>query len=452
MSDKKRLAFFSPLPPTKTGIADYAAELIPLISDEFEIDIYIDEGYTPSPSLSPGARIFPASEFSFRNIKNPYQLIIYQMGNSDYHQYIYPFLLSHPGMMVLHDYNLHHSRLKYFVERKNLTAYSEEIEYCYPGEKGRLLARIVTTGMGSKPLYFRFPYHKLVIDASLMVAVHQPYLVSLLSKGHPEIACSLITMGVAETDSSEEEARRFKKKHHIEDDELVIASFGAATPEKRITSVLKAMKEILKRFPRLRYLVVGKPSEELDVAKEAERLGIGDRVIITGFVLKHEFACYLSLCDIGINLRYPTSYETSATLLRIMMAGKPVLISELPHLADIPDESVIRGSLLNEEESLTDALGKLINDKGLREKMGKKAKEYAERKHSLARMRDDYIETIEKAIALTGKKKIDRSNFPHYLRHWRETLPSELSPVLADFGARIDHLPREILKEIEQIL
>jgi len=451
MSRKPRIAFFSPLPPAKSGIADYSAELIPLLREEFEIDIYIDEGYSPTSSFKEKA--FPASEFSFRNIKDPYQLIIYQMGNSGYHQYIYPFLFSHPGLTVLHDYNLHHSRLKYFVDRKNLTPYIEEIEYCYPGEKGKLLARIVVTGMGGKPLYFRFPYNKLVIDTSLAVAVHQRYLVSLINKEHPEVPVSLIRMGVAELEVSEEEIKKLKRKHNIRDDEVVIASFGAATPEKRIPSVLKAVKRLLPQFPNIRCLVVGKPSAELDVAKEAEKLGIKDRVIITGFVPYDDFATYLAISDIGVNLRYPTVYETSATLLRIMMAGKPVLISELPHLADIPDECVMRISLINEERALVSALSKLIEDKRLREEMGEKARRYAKKEHTLPLMKDDYIKAIEKALSLPGKKRrIDRSNLPPFLRHWREKALSDLSSILAPFGAKIGDLPPKLVKEMEIIL
>jgi len=102
---------------------------------------------------------------------------------------------------------------------------------------------------------------------------------------------------------------------------------------------------------------------------------------------------------------------------------------------------------------LVSALSKLIEDKRLREEMGEKARRYAKKEHTLPLMKDDYIKAIEKALSLPGKKRrIHRSNLPRFLRHWREKALSDLSSILAPFGAKIGDLPPKLVKEMEIIL
>ena len=107
----KRIAFFGPLPPLQTGIADYNAALLPLLRQDYEIDVFL-------PGSSSSAHAYHHGEFLTRNQLDPYDLTLYQMGNQPkFHEYMYGYLYQHPGAVVFHDYCLHHSRADMLLKR-----------------------------------------------------------------------------------------------------------------------------------------------------------------------------------------------------------------------------------------------------------------------------------------------------------------------------------------------
>src|SRR6187551_1107589 len=111
-----RLAWFSPVPPTKSGIAQYSCELVPRLTDAHEIDLFVEAELNPFVSSAARVRVFNAYEFLSRNHKRPYDLIIYQLGNAPCHDYMWAYLVRFPGMVVLHDGQLHHARARMLLQ------------------------------------------------------------------------------------------------------------------------------------------------------------------------------------------------------------------------------------------------------------------------------------------------------------------------------------------------
>ena len=83
-----KVAFFSPLPPAKSGIADYSAALLAELERLAEV--------TPFPEKP--ARFDPAA----------FDVALYQIGNNAWHDFCYETALEHPGVVVIHEGNLHH--------------------------------------------------------------------------------------------------------------------------------------------------------------------------------------------------------------------------------------------------------------------------------------------------------------------------------------------------------
>lgn len=102
-----KVAYFSPVSPQKTGIADYSEkELLPYLSRYADIDVFIDEKTKPeNPDLIRNFRIHKYTEYE--KMKDKFDIAIYHMGNNEFHEYIYKSLLKHPGITVLHDVYLH---------------------------------------------------------------------------------------------------------------------------------------------------------------------------------------------------------------------------------------------------------------------------------------------------------------------------------------------------------
>ena len=100
-----RLAWFSPMPPVATGVAACSADLVAALGGEHQIDVFVDEAVA---RVSPGTR--SAHDFVWRHQQQPYDLTVYQVGNSSHHDYQWPYLFRYPGLTVLHDAHLHHAR------------------------------------------------------------------------------------------------------------------------------------------------------------------------------------------------------------------------------------------------------------------------------------------------------------------------------------------------------
>src|SRR4051794_37665859 len=123
-----RLAWFSPMPPARTGVAACSAELVPALRVEHEIDVFVDDATVGS---TPGLR--SAHEFPWRHQRSPYDLTVYQLGNSSCHDYLWPYLFRYPGLAVLHDVRLHHARAAALLRRGRAAAYREEFVWNHPG-------------------------------------------------------------------------------------------------------------------------------------------------------------------------------------------------------------------------------------------------------------------------------------------------------------------------------
>jgi hypothetical protein len=106
----------------------------------------------------------------------------------------------------------------------------------------------------------------------------------------------------------------------------------------------------------------------------------------------------MEAADLVVNLRYPTARETSAALLRLLAQGRPTVISDLEHLADIPADAVVRADVTDEEGAVTRAILRLGASPRDRLRLSAAARRFAVREHSPARMRDAYLAAIDRAF------------------------------------------------------
>src|SRR6185369_11264536 len=118
-----RLACFTPLEPVRSGISAYAAELLPALAARHEVDVYVEDAVwrqyqsPPAPERAFGARVCRAHDFVPRQVLAPYDLILYQLGNATCHEYMWPYVMRYPGLVILHDGELHHARAKALLRR-----------------------------------------------------------------------------------------------------------------------------------------------------------------------------------------------------------------------------------------------------------------------------------------------------------------------------------------------
>src|SRR5579863_4372273 len=120
-----RVAFFSPLPPAKSGIADYSAALLESLTRIADVESF---GERPAA--------FDAAD---------YDVCVYQIGNNPYHAFAYETALEHPGVVVLHEANLHHLIADLTIVRGDWDAYLRAVEHDAGAEALEYARRHVAT-------------------------------------------------------------------------------------------------------------------------------------------------------------------------------------------------------------------------------------------------------------------------------------------------------------------
>jgi glycosyltransferase involved in cell wall biosynthesis len=402
-----------PLPPAATGIADYDADVLALLAERHEIDVFHDQETLEPGRLPSACEVFRKHVFLERHRARPYDLAVYQMGNGLDHAFLYELLPRVPGLLVLHDLVLHHSRARHFLESPEALAYArepasaalrdaaghsiqryrEEVAYTYPSQAGRLdEAHLGTVG---DLLPYAYPLFRIPVEASRVTAVHNRFMVEAVRGEVPAAEVVRIPMPAERVAVDAGTVARLRARHGIAQDAFVVASFGLLTREKRIETVARAVARALVGLPRLRLMLVGPIPDRAALERRLEALGIRERTTLTGRVPMSELPVHIDAADMVVHLRYPTARETSAALLRVLAQGRPTVISDLEHLDEIPADAVVRAEVTDDEGEVTRAILRLADRADLRMRLGDAAAAFVRVEHAPARCLDGYERAIE---------------------------------------------------------
>lgn len=394
-----RIAYFSPLNPEPTGIADYSEELLPYLARFAEVDLFIGDYHPSDPAITEtfnahNYRCFPALQRQQR-----YNVCLYQMGNNPSHKVIYDTLLYHPGITVLHDCVLYQFFRSTTLESGDPAGYAREMGYCY-GWQGFELAHRAMHHVHSFPDYAH-PLVDRVVDASLGIIVHSEYARQQIARSHPNVPIAKINqhLSLKTLENDPPDPSQMRASLGLGDDHFVIASFGHIAPVKRIDVALRAFARLRQEVPQAIYLLVGRTVPGYDVTGLIRELGLEKATILTGRVSQDDFQRYLIIPDICINLRYPTAGETSSSLIRTMGVGKPVIISNVGAFSELPDDACIKVAVdSDEDDALLSHLLTLARNPNLRRRIGQGAKQYIQTHHHIEDSARGYIHFIERCL------------------------------------------------------
>jgi len=383
-----RLAYFSPLNPIQSGISDYSEELLPWLAAWMDIDVFVN-GYRPtSPVMS---RFVVHDARRFPSLASRYDAIIYQMGNSPAHAYIYRTLLRYPGIVVLHEHVLHHLISWMSWDRGDARIYLNEFRYCY-GSEGEALARRLIHGQAHVN-FFDYPLSNRVISAARGIIVHSQYVRQAVLRLRPDAPVQLTPMGIALPVAQDRQLARARLG--LAPDTLLVGSFGHINPFKRIEVALRAFRQLRPEYPTARYVLVGSVAPDYDVANLVHGLGLENCVHLAGYVDAQTFQDYVAATDICVNLRHPTAGETSASVLRLMAAGLPVLVSRTGAFDELPDGTCVKVDVDDDEADLVlEYLRLLAGDAALRRRIGGNARRYVAEHHTLTQAAQGYLDAL----------------------------------------------------------
>ena len=379
----KRIAYASPLNPAASGISDYSEELLPYLARYADITPYVADGLRPSnANLLRHMDVRALSRLDRDQRRKPYDAIIYHMGNSvENHAAIWEALRRVPGVVVLHEFVLHHFMLGYAaVTRRNVELYRAEAAQRY-GPAGARVAELMLHGRLTEAA-FDMPLCESVLDAAEGLIAHSRYVLERVAALRPGLPAALAPMGVPLTPAIPRAQARTRLG--LPQNALILASFGHINPYKRVEAALRAVKALRASRADLCYLLVGSSSPSYDLRAAIGRAGLEDSVIVTGYVERRVFEDYVAAADICLNLRHPTAGETSASLLRLLGAGKPTLVTASGSFAELPPGVAAQVDLGASEGDLILEYCRLLAARpDIAAAMGAQARAYVAREHTL---------------------------------------------------------------------
>lgn len=403
---RRRVAFFSPLNPQKSGISDYSEDLLPFLAEHWDVDLYVDGHALDNPAISSRFPAFDYRQFEAVKLLRRYDAVIYQMGNSSFHEYMYGILLNHPGVVVLHDVVLH-GLIRYMtIERGRNDRFVEEMVFCY-GEDGRRESQAILQHGLTLEQRYGISLNKRVVSAALGVITHSDWARDEIRKYGLDVPVVTVRMGVEA--SEDVDLHPIKRRSLMREVGIppscpfVVASFGHIASTKRPQVVVKAFARLLRSVPEAFLLFVGELHLH-EIRQLIAELGIEANVRITGFIDSttsgRHYLDYLRLADAFVSLRYPTAGETSGAVLRIMGLGKPQIVSNLNQFREIPDEVCWKLDLDElEEDTLVAYLRELAQNVRLREVMGVNARRHVRTHHTLRQAAAGYVDFLESVLA-----------------------------------------------------
>ncbi|PWU08214.1 MAG: hypothetical protein C5B51_08195 [Terriglobia bacterium] len=387
-----RVAFFSPLPPARSGIADYSEALVAALKPLADLEIFSNAG-----------QVFDPSRFD---------IALYHLGNNQYHDFVYETALRHPGVVVMHEANLHHLIADLTIKRGDWESYVGECEY-NGGEAARVFAeRVHRLEVG--PDYEGLPLIRRILESARGVVVHSHFLEQEIRRGGFRGPIAVIPHG-AWIPEGDRNGYRFKLG--LDESTPLVGIFGFLKPYKRITESFRAFRRLVRLTPGVRMILVGEEHPEFPLAPLIRTMGLSAHVRVLGFTPIEEFVGYLSACDIVLNLRYPTVGESSGTLLRSLGLGKAVLVSEVGSFLEFPDDVCLKVPVgAGEEDLIFEFLNLLVSRPEIARDLGTHARDYVMRECNWPGVALRYARFLE-AVA-EG-------------REYREEVPSPLPETVA---------------------
>jgi glycosyltransferase involved in cell wall biosynthesis len=400
-----KIAYFSPLPPRRTGIADYSRDLLPALVRHAEVDLWIDSP-VDGGELPRCAMFNYVEQPALRHELGKYDAAVYHMGNSEAHANIYRMLLAHPGVVVLHDVVLHHFFADHCLnELRSPAAYIEEMAYNY-GRRGEELARSVMRDR--RPIWeqepARYPLNKRVLDHARGVIVHSDFAAGLVRESHPHLPLAKVDLPVTIGELSPDR-KDLRARYGIPAGRVIIASLGFGSAAKRIELILRAVARL--KHKDVLYLMIGEVGENF--RRRLRAAGLEDIARITGYVDWQTFNDYCNLIDVGIDLRYPTMGESSASVCRVLGAGKPCVVSNLGWFAELPADCVVKVNPAADEDELARCLDDLIAGDSLRRRMGDNARQYIRERHCAERAARAYVGFLDEVRSAERRRAVARA-------------------------------------------
>jgi len=324
------------LPPTRSGVSDYAAELLPHVASLTAVRVVRPPGWQPGRDAA-WCRGIPTVGTGAPSRAGWTELL--HLGNNPYHLWVLARLRRLGGVVVLHDTVLHHLLVEEAAETGAWERWEQELAVAH-GAAGAGVAAARRWGVTGRLDPFLLPARKAVLGLADAAIVHSSAAERAVRAARPSLAVRRVPLAVAALPVGDRAHWRRRLKARAGD--LLLAHLGFLTPEKGLDAVLHALLALEELRVPFRFVIVGDGVRESAFARAVAASGLGGRVVLWGYADAAQLGGILGAADVGLVPRYPTAGETSAAALRFLAVGTPVMVSGYGQFLDLPPAAAMR--------------------------------------------------------------------------------------------------------------
>jgi glycosyltransferase involved in cell wall biosynthesis len=362
-------------------------------------------GADRAATVPSGVHVVSAAECRARGSRP--DLAVYYLANDAACEFMWSSVFDQPGLLVLHDVNIHAMRRAGAPGRA--AGYRTEFAANHPDVPPDAAELAIAGFAGAYESFW--PMIRSVVEASRAVAVPAAAAARDVQARWPDASIVTITPGIqapAPSDADTRMARRSALNIPAEAVVFGVVGNGDGPAARRLPQILRAFASTLARVPHVRLLMAGMES---DLA--AQPLAVRNAITRVGPATEEERGHLMDAVDVLVDLHWPPSAGPSDPWLAAMAAGRLAIVMDTVESTDLPaldprswrppvdgrDPVGVAIDILDEDHSLRLACYRLAVDHALRERLGRAAHTYWERTHTLGHMTAGVVRAIDLALA-----------------------------------------------------
>ncbi|HZD32725.1 MAG TPA: glycosyltransferase, partial [Candidatus Angelobacter sp.] len=388
--------------PIPSGISDYSADLLPELARHYEIEVIVSQPTVTDAWVNANCAVRTPGYFEAN--ASGYDRILYHMGNSPFHTYMWRLMEWYPGTLVLHDF--YQSDLLNWVEREVGVRFAFGYALYASHGYGALLRDRLE---GREAATRTFPCNRHLLDAAAGVIVHSQHSVALAEEWYGPTAASDLVMIPMLRSPQQPERARARARFGCGDNDFIVCCFGMIGETKLNHRLVAAWsRSALARDANSRLVFVGEMhggEYGKRLKQEVESNGLSRRVSFAGLADEETYNDYLAAADLAVQLRTNSRGETSKAVFDCLANRVPTIVNAHGSLGDLPNDAVFSLPDQFEDEELAAALDSLRNNKELLRQLSVNGETLIRSHHSPAHIAKQYWEAIEHFAATHSRTR-----------------------------------------------
>jgi len=423
----QRIALFSPTNSFSLEQANLSDILIKTLRSKYTTDVFTKSEHETA---------YPFHEFTWRNIKLPYDLIVYNFGSGLSFEYMLPYILIHPGLIVLRRSSITESLLKIHQIDKTYSDLREEMIYAH-GEKGGMISELLVNNLWGRPLEVMFSSLKLLIESSYGIACFDPsVLKKALSVSRHDSFYPLVYPG-----------HNNVTDNHKKDTAFTVSICWHSNMDSNFEVLSNAVRELSLTQKKIMFKIISDENTAATINSSLTSPSVQNNCEIITPKDDEEVARVISDSDISLYLESP-SYEISEeNIYRSIHLGSLPIITDIQVRSHLPDNIFVKIDSRLPIKGIVESITAFSED---RKKINKRLQIMSKWMQSNSQgqtqsrqnltMKDlftqSFLGSIEKVLEIkkTWKYPID---YPKHLQNYKYKLTADLNKRLKELDNNV---------------